>query len=135
MQQQNTGSLIESVIRNVKNAAVDVYNEAGAGLGDHLYDACLRKELSYQQVSFVRIYSMPFFYKGERIDDIGGSIFLLVENCLLVEINGFADLRRYNEDLMRTQLRQVSQSTALIINFNVDDSSKLFKRVSIKDSP
>ena len=123
---------IETIVRNIKASAVEVFNEIGPGHSDSVYDACLRRELAYQSIAYYRITSMPFFYKGDRIDDLFGNPFLIVENAILVEVNGFTELKKFDDAIMLNYLEQVVQKTAIVINFNMDDPSKLFKRIDLK---
>ena len=124
-------SLVESTIRNIKSCAVEVFNEIGAMETDFVYEACLKKELAYQHVPYLKISSIPFFYKGERIDEMDSVIHLLVENSVLVCIDSFIDLKKEGNDYILKQLEFTGLKHALIINFKVNDSSKLFSRVDL----
>lgn len=130
---ENTQHDVESIVRRIKSAAVEVFDELGAGQTDVVYDVCLKREFSYQGIPYIVLSSMPFYYKGDRIDDVLHGHFLIVDNLVLVEIDGFVDLKNFNNEIMFNNLQQIVPDTAIVINFNVDDSSKLFKRVDFKN--
>ena len=125
-------NLVESVIRDVKHCAVEVYNEVGRESYENIYGACLEKEFGYQGIKYLAVASMPFFYKGDRINGLEINPVWVVENTLLVKIDCFIDMKRNINEIVENQIRFTGHNHALLINFSTSGSGNLFTRVDLR---
>lgn len=125
---------IEEVFLQIKRCAIEVYNELGSQVGrDDIYDACLRRELHYQGVAYFQLKPLPFFYKGERLDDVLYGNYLIAEDCVLVETDSFNFAMQGDKGYLLAHLTQTGKKAAAILNFSVSNSEGIMTRVNLKD--
>lgn len=101
------------------DAAMEVHREFGPGLLERVYEAALAKELVSRGHSVCRQVPEPVFYKGERLDDEGYRIDLLVDESVVVELKTVAELLPLHEAQLHTYMKLSKKCLGLLINFNV----------------
>jgi GxxExxY protein len=116
----------EAAVKKIYDAALAVHEEIGSGQLDQLYEACLCKELSLRNVSFIRLKPFPFFYKDQRIDDLGMMLHIIVDDLVLVEINSF-DLM--DDIALLTRMNMCGKKVSVVLSFSFDDPQEGFRRV------
>jgi GxxExxY protein len=97
--------LIESVI----GAAIEVHRSLGPGLLESAYAQCLALELSDRAIPFRREVTVPFVYKGQRIDH-GFRVDFVVNGELLVEIKSAESMLPLHRAQVVTYLRLMDRS-------------------------
>ncbi len=73
------------ITRKIIGAAFSVHRALRPGLLEHVYQACLRHELSKVSMKIISELTLPVIYDGIRID-LGYCIDLLVEDEVIVEL-------------------------------------------------
>lgn len=95
--------------------AMEVHRILGNGFQEVIYQRALAKEMSLQNLSFIREKEMPIFYKGEQLGT--RRVDFLVEGIISVEIKATIKL----EDVHLTQainyLEAYNLEIGLLINF------------------
>lgn len=110
----NQNNITELVI----GAAIEVHRVLGPGLLESVYEECLCKELSLQNIKFVRQISVPVEYKETKLD-CGYRLDLLIENSVVIEIKSVDKLMPVHEAQLLTYLKLGGWNVGLLINFNV----------------
>ncbi len=67
-------------------AAINVHKELGLGLLESVYQKCMVIELKLMGLEAQSEIPLPVTYRGQRIDDEGFRIDLLVEDKIIVEL-------------------------------------------------
>jgi GxxExxY protein len=67
-------------------AAINVHKELGPGLLESVYQKCLVIELKLLGLEVESEVPLPVNYKGQKVDDEGFRIDVLVENRVVVEL-------------------------------------------------
>ena len=91
---------INDISSSVIQAAIDVHKELGPGLFESVYQACMFVEIENCNLKVERELTVPVFYKGDKIQEAGFRIDLLVEDAVIVELKSV------------DQIRDVTQETA-----------------------
>lgn len=115
----------ESIIEGIYAAANSVYAYEWEGANDVIYESFLCQELTKRNMSVVRLKPLPVFYNGNRIDDVDVRCLLIVEDCVLVEINSFLNL---SEERIRAEMFYCKKETALVMNFASESFTHVIKR-------
>src|SRR4051812_33450933 len=101
----------------VIDAALDVHRALGPGFLEAVYEQALAVELEIRRVAFQRQVPIALKYKGFDIGD--GSLDLLVENLLVVELKGVEILAAVHIAQVLSYLRATNLQVGLLITFNV----------------
>lgn len=125
---------IEEIFLQIKRCAAEVYNELGSQVGrDDIYDACLRRELHYQGIAYFQLKPLPFYYKGDRLDDVLYGNYLIVEDSVLVETDSFNFVMQGDKGYLLAHLTHTGKKAAAILNFQVGNVDAIMTRVNLKD--
>lgn len=116
------------------DAAIEVHRELGPGLLERVYEASLAKELRLRGISSVRQLPQPVIYKGEKLEDEGYKIDLLVEDSIIVELKTVSELLPIQHAQLLTYLRLSEKKLGLLINFHVPLLKNGIKRL-VHDFP
>lgn len=108
----------EAIATKVVEAAFKVHSSLGPGLLESVYEACLCRELSKQDLPFQTQVSMPVIYDGLRLD-AGLRLDLLVAEAVVVEIKAAEKMLPLFEAQLLTYLKLSGRRLGLLINFNV----------------
>ena len=98
-------------------AAIEVHRELGPGLLESAYLDCMTIELTNRDIPFRREVTVPFMYKGKRVDH-GFRADLIVDGRLLVELKCVAVILPVHKAQAATYLRLLSLDRGILINFH-----------------
>jgi GxxExxY protein len=119
---------IKKTIGEITKAVFSVVQEIGHQFDDGLNEACLRKELSLREITYVRV-NLPFFYKGHRLDDGNFKNFIIVNDLVLLDVASSFGNENINPAKVKTLLDASGKQTAVVINFmntNKNDMLQIF---------
>ncbi len=112
----------------VINAAIEVHRIMGAGLLESIYERCLMRELELRGISFLNQKDVVIDYKGNTFKEIL-RFDLLVECCLLVELNGIQKILPIHKAQLLSYMKLLDVPLGLLLNFHelklVDGISRL----------
>ncbi len=109
---------INKITESIIGAAIEVHKQLGPGLLESAYEDCLCREMALREIQFERQVSMPFDYKGVKLQS-GFRIDLLVENVVVVEIKAVEKVLPLHEAQLLTYLKLGKWEVGLLLNFNV----------------
>ena len=99
-------------------AAIDVHKELGPGLLESVYQKCMAIELKRMEIQAQSEIPLPVTYRGQKIDDEGFRIDLLVEETIIVELKSVERIKRVHQKQILTYLKLANKPLGLLINFN-----------------
>jgi GxxExxY protein len=100
-------------------AAINVHKELGPGLLESVYQKCLVIELKLMGLGVKSELPLPVNYRGQRVDDEGFRIDLLVEDKIIVELISVEKMQKVYPKQLLTYLKLANKQLGLLINFNV----------------
>lgn len=112
----------------VIDAAMIVHKEMGPGLLESIYEECLCRVLSKNNIPFTRQTIFPVFFMGEIIDQ-SLRLDLLVDDCLVVELKSVEKLSPLHEAQLHTYLKISDKRLGLLMNFNTPLLKDGIKRI------
>ncbi len=115
MDKMELNELSSMIIR----AAINVHKELGPGLLESVYQKCLVIELNLMGLEVEAEVPLPVNYKGQKVDDQGFRIDVLVENRVVVELKSVEKIQRVHPKQLLTYLKLANKELGLLINFNV----------------
>src|SRR6478735_4594739 len=118
---------IEDLAHRVIGAAIEVHEELGPGLPEHVYREALHHELQLRGIASLRESPVPIYYKSKLVGE--GRIDLLVEGKLIVELKAVESLSATHRDQCISYLKATRLQLALLINFNVQYLKDGLRRV------
>ena len=108
---------LESIGRQVVDAAIKVHRVLGPGLLESAYEQCLSHELSLRALRVRRQVVLPVVYEGLRLD-AGYRLDMVVDDAVVVEIKAVEALSRLHEAQILTYLRLSGLRLGFLLNFN-----------------
>ena len=99
-------------------AAIKVHNELGPGLLESVYQTCMGIELKDMGINVQSEVPLPIYYRGQKVNEDGFRIDLLVENIIIVELKSVEKLQDVHKKQLLTYLRLAKKPLGLLINFN-----------------
>ena len=109
---------LNQISSNIIEAAINIHSELGPGLLESVYLSCLVVELKQMGMKVEAEKPCPVVYRGQRINDQGYRIDLLVEDGVVVELKSVEKVRNVHKKQLLTYLRLSNKSLGLLINFN-----------------
>jgi GxxExxY protein len=109
---------VETVAREVVDAAYNVHKTLGPGLLESVYEACLQHELKKRGLRVEAQVPVPVVYDGLHLD-AGLRLDLLVEGKLIVEIKSVERMNPVYDAQLLTYLKLTGLRLGLLINFSV----------------
>jgi GxxExxY protein len=103
----------------IKRTAINVHKELGPGLLESVYQKCLVIELKLLGLEVESEVPLPVNYKGQKVDDEGFRIDVLVENRVVVELKSVEKVQPVHPKQLLTYLKLANKELGLLINFNV----------------
>jgi GxxExxY protein len=110
---------LNTLSRQVLDAAFTVHTALGPGLLEAAYKACLLAELRARGHFVETEVPVPVVYRGEKLADVGYRIDLLVERELVIEIKALEAVAPVHHAQLVSYLRLSNKRLGLLINFNV----------------
>lgn len=108
---------LESVGREVVDAAIKVHRVLGPGLLESAYEQCLAHELGLRRRSVRRQTALPIEYEGLRLD-AGYRLDIVVDDAVVVEVKAVEALSRLHEAQILTYLLLSGYRLGFLLNFN-----------------
>jgi GxxExxY protein len=118
---------LDSIMRLVIGAAIEVHRRLGPGLLEALYEKALCIELTERKVKHVRQFPVEVKYKKYVIGE--NRLDLLVENSLIVELKSVDCLAPIHIAQLIAYLKCTGYRLGLLINFNVPLLRQGIKRI------
>jgi GxxExxY protein len=122
-------SEINELARRVIGAAIEVHKALGPGYLESVYEAALCTELEFREISFTNQYPISVLYKGRYVGE--GRLDLLVEKCLVVELNAVDVLLPIHTAQVISYLKATQCKLGLLIDFNVPVLKRGIKRIAL----
>ncbi|MFH1674045.1 MAG: GxxExxY protein [Pseudomonadota bacterium] len=99
-------------------AAIAVHKELGPGLLESVYQSCMIIELRKMGIEVKSEVLLPIFYHGQKVNEEGFRLDLLVENTIIVELKSVEKVQPVHKKQVLTYLRLAKKPLGLLINFN-----------------
>ena len=77
---------VNQLSSQIIKAAITVHKELGPALLESVYRACMVMELNSMSIKVRSEVPLPVYYRGQKIDDQGFRLHLLVEDTIIVEL-------------------------------------------------
>ncbi len=100
------------------NAAINIHKELGPGLLESVYQSCMVLEFRHMNIKVESEVALPVIYRGEKVQEEGFRIDLLVEDTIIVEVKSVIKLKDVHKKQLLTYLRIANKPLGLLINFN-----------------
>jgi GxxExxY protein len=98
-------------------AAIEVHRAKGAGLIESIYEKCLMRELSLQNISFVSQQLVKIEYKGITFEE-PLRFDVLVEDCLLLELKSVQEILPIHKAQLLNYMKLLNIPIGLMFNFH-----------------
>lgn len=108
----------EELTERILGCAIEVHTHLGPGLLESAYEACLLRELEFQELSFEAQRPVPIQYKGRKLHG-GFRCDIVVEDRVIVEVKAVQQTLPIHEAQLLTYLRLSGLKVGLLLNFNV----------------
>ena len=115
----------KEITEKIIGAAMKVHTALGNGFQEVIYQRALEIELKELQLRFEREFSMPVFYKNQKIGE--RRVDFLVEQKISVELNAIINLEAVHFAQARNYLEAYNLEIGRLINFG--SASLQFKRL------
>ena len=103
------------ITSKVIGSAIEVHKTLGNGFQEVIYQRALSYEMKLQDISFIREFEMPIFYKNEHIGTRRVDFF--VENVIMVEIKAVIELQNVHLAQAINYLEAYNSEIGLLLNF------------------
>ena len=94
------------------------HKELGPGLLETVYQACMVIELKKMGIKVQTEVPVEVFYNGQKVNDAGFRIDLLVDDIIIVELKSVGQVQDVHKKQLLTYLRLAQKKLGLLINFN-----------------
>jgi len=100
----------------IRGAVFEVYREMGCGFLEAVYQECLEKELTHQEVPFKAQEDLRLEYKGDRLNQVYRPDFICFEK-IIVEIKAVKELCDEHRAQIHNYLKATGYKLGLLVNF------------------
>ena len=107
----------DELSRTVIGAAIEVHRLKGAGLIESIYEKCLMRELSLQNLRAVNQRVVKIEYKGFLFEE-PLRFDVLVEECLLLELKSVQEVLPIHKAQLLSYMKLLNVPVGLLINFH-----------------
>jgi GxxExxY protein len=107
---------IERIAKDVVDASIKIHMTLGPGLLETVYEVVLARELQRRGYVLERQKPVPIRYDGVTFDE-GFRADLIVNGCLLVELESLEKLAPVHSKQVLTYIRLLDFRLGLLINF------------------
>jgi len=107
----------DALSRTVIGAAIEVHRLKGPGLIESIYERCLLRELSLQNVGAVNQRVVKIEYKGFIFEE-PLRFDVLVEDCLLLELKSVEKVLPIHQAQLLSYMKLLNVPVGLVINFH-----------------
>lgn len=106
---------VDELSERIIGAAIRVHTELGPGFQESLYEEALSIELRALGIAFDRQKPVPIFYRAQPIGE--HRVDLIIERSVVVELKATAALEKVHFAILRSYLKALGLSHALLFNF------------------
>ena len=124
---------LDSIMRRIIGAAIEVHRRLGPGLLESAYGTCLAFELRQTGLKIEEQKPLPVVYRDVKLD-CGYRLDLVVEDSVVVEIKAVDQLAPIHDAQLLSYLRLSGMRVGLLINFHVRVLKNGLKRI-VNDFP
>ena len=114
----NEVGYIETVAKDIVDAAIKVHRTLGPGLLESAYQKCLAFELRQRGRKVLTEVSLPLLYEGHQIDT-GYRIDMLIDNLIIIENKTVEKLMPIHEAQLLTYLKLRECKLGFLLNWHV----------------
>ena len=100
----------------IRGACFEVYKEMGPGFLEAVYQECLAKEFTRQNIPFITQKQLTLRYKGELLEQTYAPDFLCYGK-IIVEIKGTRDISPEHKAQLLNYLKATGMKLGLLVNF------------------
>jgi len=118
-----TQKSINDLSYKIVGCAIEVHKIIGPGLMENVYEKCLKRELELNGFNVTTQLSIPFDYKGIKIET-EFRLDMLINNLIIVELKAVDNLIPLFQAQLITYLKLLKLPKGLLINFNTDNITK-----------
>jgi GxxExxY protein len=108
---------LNAITEQVIGAAMEVHRALGPGLLESAYEACLVFELRERGLRVEQQKALPITYKTVKLD-CGYRLDLVVNDCVIVEIEAVEKLNSVHEAQLLSYLKLANLRVGLLLNFH-----------------
>ncbi|HMO13616.1 MAG TPA: GxxExxY protein [Pirellulaceae bacterium] len=120
MEPQNTHKDTEFLYQResyaIRGACFEVYKEMGPGFLEAVYQECLAKEFSRQNIPFIAQQQLSLQYKGEPLLQSYVPDFICYDK-IIVEIKGTREIAPEHKAQLLNYLKATGMKLGLLVNF------------------
>jgi GxxExxY protein len=109
---------MEWIASQIVDAALKIHRTLGPGLLESVYERCLAYELAHRGLNIETQVALDIVYEELRIEN-GLRIDLLVEDCIIIEVESVEKTSDLHKAQLLTYLRLANLRLGFLINFNV----------------
>ena len=106
---------IDGVIEEVKEAAIEVYDELGDGRLEDVYEQAMAVEFRERGIPYKMEVYKEVFYKGHRVGT--AALDFIVDERLVVELKATGSLSKTHKAQTRAYMRETRIDSGLLVNF------------------
>jgi len=118
---------LNAISKDILGAAISVHKEMGPGLLESVYQQCLVKEFSLQEIKSQTMVPISLQYKGYTLNK-DYVIDILVEDEIIIELKAVEVILPVHEAQIISYLKLADKRLGFLINFNVPLLKDGFKR-------
>ncbi|MGD0207430.1 MAG: GxxExxY protein [Verrucomicrobiota bacterium] len=107
----------DELSRTVIGAAIEVHRLKGSGLIESIYEKCLLRELSLQNLRVANQRVVKIEYKGFVFEE-PLRFDVLVEDCLLLELKSVQEILPIHQAQLLSYMKLLDIPVGLLINFH-----------------
>lgn len=114
--QKNTEFLYQQESYAIRGACFEVYKEMGPGFLEAVYQECLAKEFTRQNIPFNAQQQLSLQYKGEPLSQTYVPDFICYDK-IIVEIKGTREISPEHKAQLLNYLKATGMKLGLLVNF------------------
>ena len=111
-----TNLIFEQETYKIRNAIFEVYKEIGCGFLEAVYQECLEKEFSTQNIPFSSQVELQIEYKAELLQQFYKPDFICHEK-IIIELKAVKDITNQHQAQVINYLKETGLELGLIVNF------------------
>ncbi|MEM7697898.1 MAG: GxxExxY protein [Verrucomicrobiota bacterium] len=120
---------LETIARDVVDAAIHIHRSLGPGLLESVYTVILQKKLKERGYQVEREVGIPVSFEGTQFE-MGFRADLIVDNKFIVELKSVEKLAPVHAKQLLTYLKLTGYRLGLLINFGEELLKTGIKRVA-----
>lgn len=100
----------------IRGVVYEVYREMGCGFLEAVYQECMERELTQQEIPFMAQADLHLEYKGDRLDQAYRPDFICFRK-IIVEIKAVKELCNEHRAQVHNYLKATGYKLGLLVNF------------------